>query len=105
MRYTYRCDVCRASAPSRGSRADARADRDDHRDRAHHGLSPDDGIDQTPGPVDQLITHALNRAAARARGERRSSRDHPDAQPAIRQATLLLAAGAAVIILLGLLIR
>lgn len=54
MRYTYRCNNCRATAPDRREHRDARQDRDDHRERAHHGLRPDDEIIETPGIVVEL---------------------------------------------------
>ncbi|MEW2567657.1 hypothetical protein [Streptomyces sp. NPDC047070] len=44
MPHLYECAQCRTRGPARRDhRDDARADRDDHRDRAHGGHAPIDG--------------------------------------------------------------
>lgn len=102
MPYRYRCNACAADAPRRGSHADAATDRTEHRDRAHHGLAPDDEIDQVPGVVAVAAGRLLD-GAIRPRPENR--RPGPADHPAVRQGLLLLGAGVAVLLLLNLLFR
>ncbi|MBZ6258835.1 hypothetical protein KVH22_25300 [Streptomyces olivaceus] len=51
MPYRYRCNACAAAGRRHGSRADAKTDRTDHRDQAHHGLAPEDEIFHEPGLI------------------------------------------------------
>ncbi|WP_329368798.1 hypothetical protein OG896_24730 [Streptomyces sp. NBC_00669] len=88
MRYTYRCDNCRASAPARRDRRESTGDRADHRRRAHHGLAPADRIMPIPGPLAQLARNArASYATQRPAGTRPGPRQMT---PAERVATLLL---------------
>ncbi|MFJ4682028.1 hypothetical protein [Streptomyces sp. NPDC088789] len=65
MPYRYRCNACAADGRRHGSRADAKTDRDEHRDRAHHGLIPNDEIQQEPGPLAIGVRWLLARLADR----------------------------------------
>ncbi|MEU9333158.1 hypothetical protein AB0D49_08330 [Streptomyces sp. NPDC048290] len=65
MPYRYRCHACAADGRRHGSRADAKTDRAEHRDRAHHGLTPDDEILHEPGLLAVGARWMLARLAAR----------------------------------------
>ncbi|MFT2014620.1 hypothetical protein ACMA1D_02045 [Streptomyces sp. 796.1] len=90
MPYVYRCEACRASAPPRAWQDQARADRDEHRERAHHGLIPDDGITRTGPPAGPRPPSELWRAVRTV-----GSTDY------LRQAAVLLGAGVLVVMALA----
>lgn len=113
MRYTYRCNACAASAPERGDHHDARHDRDDHRQRAHHGLRPDDEITETPGLLAAALGELIRPDNRRPRGKARPQKsagaglgwDQLRNAPYWQQAVRLLGVGVAVILLLSVLNR
>ncbi|GAA4687911.1 hypothetical protein [Streptomyces youssoufiensis] len=90
MPYVYRCEACRAAAAPRAWRDQAERDQDAHRERAHHGLIPDDGITRTGPPPAARPPSELWRAV-RAVGRT----DYT------RQAAVLLGAGVLVVMLLA----
>lgn len=67
MPYVYRCRRCRASSPP-GSRRDAEAYRQEHRDTEHGGLVPDgESLDRvagsTPDPDGRYVSTEVVLAA------------------------------------------
>lgn len=99
MPYRYRCTACAADAPRRGSRTDAATDQTEHRNRAHHGLAPDDEITHVPSAAATLMREALTRQQTTRSARPPRAADHP----AVRQGLLLLGAGVAILLLLNLL--
>ncbi|BBB01104.1 hypothetical protein RVR_8359 [Actinacidiphila reveromycinica] len=86
--YVYRCDNCQAEADPRADWHDARQDQADHRERAHHGLRPQDDIMQVPG-----MLAGLAREAAQAISDRRTKRPRPARRPELPQGAVLLLVG------------
>ncbi|MDN3056897.1 hypothetical protein PH213_20550 [Streptomyces sp. SRF1] len=107
MRYVYRCNPCQAAAPERSDQYQARADRDQHRERAHHGLIPNDRIGEVPGPL-AVLGQAVLRSGLEllAEGSRRAGKSKAvrevRASEYWRQAVRLLWIGAGVLVLAAL---
>ncbi|MEU7597310.1 hypothetical protein AB0B79_30400 [Streptomyces sp. NPDC039022] len=110
MRYVHYCAACNARSPERATDYEAIADRDQHRRRAHHGLRPDDRIEEIPGPL-AIATRALLGAlwaAARIGGRHLAASDTARqirGSAYWQQAVRLLAFGVGVIVLFALAVR
>ncbi len=110
MRYVHYCAACDARSPERATDYQAIADRDQHRRRAHHGLRPDDRIEEIPGPLATITRALLGLLWAAVRTGSRHLAASDTARQIRRsaywqQAVRLLAIGVGVIVLLALVVR
>ncbi|WP_431999296.1 hypothetical protein [Streptomyces sioyaensis] len=106
MRYVHYCVPCDAWSPERPDFYQATADRDEHRRRVHHPLTPRDCIEEIPGPV-RALASAVGRAART--GIRKAAKSEAFRQIRAsqywQQAVRLLAIGAGVLVLGAVVIR
>ncbi|MFJ3949007.1 hypothetical protein ACIPXV_02910 [Streptomyces libani] len=110
MRYVHYCVPCDAWSPERSDSYQATADRDEHRHRDHHPLTPRDRIEEIPGPLDIAASALLSDLGHAARtGVRKAAKSQAFRQIRAsqywQQAVRLLAIGTGVLVLGAVVIR